>query len=205
MIDHMNKRSALKSITVFAMATGTAGLFSACSPKAPQFTAIDITGADYAKGFSLADHNGKIRTLQDFQGKVVMMFFGYTQCPDVCPTSMTEMAQVKQLLGKDGERIQGLFVTVDPERDKPEMLKEYMAAFDPTFLALVPTPEQLAVLAKDYKVYYKKVEGTTSTSYTMDHMAGNFIYDPQGKLRLFTRYGTKPELTAADIRQLLAD
>ncbi len=203
MIDCMNKRHALKSMTAFAMVTGTVGLFSACSPKAPQFSAIDITGADYAKGFSLADHNGKIRTLEDFQGKVVMLFFGFTQCPDVCPTSMTEMAQVKQLLGKDGERVQCLFVTVDPERDKPEMLKEYMAAFDPTFLALVPTPEQLAALAKDYKVYYKKVEGTTPTSYSMDHTAGNFIYDPKGKLRLFTRYGTKPELTAADIRQLL--
>jgi protein SCO1 len=200
----MNKRHALKSIAAFAIVTGTTGLLSACSPKALNFTAIDITGADYAKGFSLADHNGQIRTLQDFQGKIVMMFFGYTQCPDVCPTSMTEMVQIKQLLGKDGERIQGLFVTVDPERDKPEMLKEYMAAFDPTFLALVPKPEQLAALAKDYKVYYKKVDGSTPTSYTMDHTAGSYVYDTKGKLRLFTRYGTKPELTAADIRQLLA-
>ena len=176
---------------------------TACSPNAPQFTAIDITGADYAKDFALTDHNGQTRTLQDFQGKIVMMFFGYTQCPDVCPTSMAEMAEIKQLLGKDGERLQGLFVTVDPERDKPEMLKEYMAAFDPTFLALVPTPEQLAVLAKDYKVYYKKVDGPTPTSYTMDHTAGSYVYDTRGKLRLFTRYGTKPELTAADIKQLL--
>jgi protein SCO1/2 len=199
----MNKRNALKSITACAMLVGATGLFSACSPNAPQFTAIDITGADYAKGFSLTDHNGKTRTLQDFQGKIVMMFFGYTQCPDVCPTSMAEMAQIKQLLGKDGERVQCLFVTIDPERDKPEMLKEYMAAFDPTFLALVPTPEQLTVLAKDYKVYYKKVDGPTPTSYTMDHTAGSYVYDTKGKLRLFTRYGTQPELTAADIKHLL--
>lgn len=204
MIDAMKKRNALKSMAACAMLLGVAGLFTACSPNAPQFTAIDITGADYAKDFALADHNGQARTLKDFQGKIVMMFFGYTQCPDVCPTSMAEMAQIKQLLGKDGERVQGLFVTIDPARDKPEMLKQYMGAFDPSFLALVPTPEQLAVLAKDYKVYYKKVDGPTPTSYTMDHTAGSYVYDPRGKLRLFTRYGTKPELTAADIKQLLA-
>ena len=200
----MNKRTALKYLSGYAVMIGTTGLLSACSRDAPKYTAIDITGADYAKAFALTDHNGQARTLKDFQGKIVMMFFGYTQCPDVCPTSMTEMAEIKRLLGKDGERIQCLFVTIDPERDKPEMLKEYMAAFDPTFLALVPTPEQLAGLAKDYKVYYKKVDGPTPTSYTMDHTAGSYVYDTAGKLRLFTRYGTKPELTAADIRQLLA-
>jgi protein SCO1/2 len=199
----MNKRTALKYLSGYAAMIGTSGLLSACSPNALKFTAIDITGADYAKDFALTDHNGQARTLRDFQGKIVMMFFGYTQCPDVCPTSMAEIAEIKRLLGKDGERIQGLFVTVDPERDKPGMLKDYMAAFDPTFLALVPTPEQLTVLAKEFKVYYKKVEGPTPTSYTMDHTAGSYVYDPTGKLRLFTRYGTKPELTAADLRQLL--
>ncbi len=203
-IDRMNKRNAIKSITAGVMLLGAASFFSACSPNALKFTAIDITGADYAKDFSLTDHNGQTRTLKDFEGKVVMVFFGFTQCPDVCPTSMLEMAQIKQLLGKDGERVQGLFVTVDPERDKAEMLKEYMAAFDPTFLALVPTPEQLTALAKDFKVYYKKVDGPTPTSYTMDHTAGSYVYDTRGKLRLFTRYGTKPELTAADIRQLFS-
>jgi protein SCO1/2 len=189
-------------IATYALLAVAIGLFTACSPDGPKFTAIDITGADYAKDFALTDHNGQARTLKDFQGKVVMMFFGYTQCPDVCPTSMSEMAQIKQLLGKDGERLQALFVTIDPERDKPEMLKEYMAAFDPTFLALIPSPDKLAALAKDYKVYYKKVEGPTPTSYTMDHTAGSYVYDTKGKLRLFTRYGTKPELTAADLRIL---
>ena len=203
-IDRMNKRTALKSLAACVMLAGVPSLFMACSPNAPQFTAIDITGADYAKGFALIDHNGQARTLKDFQGKIVMMFFGYTQCPDVCPTSMAEMAEIKRLLGKDGDRVQCIFVTVDPERDKPEMLKEYMAAFDPTFLAMVPTPEQLAPLAKDYKVYYKKVDGPTPTSYTMDHTAGSYVYDTSGKLRLFTRYGTKPELTAADLKQLFA-
>ncbi|WP_296490511.1 SCO family protein [Rhodoferax sp.] len=199
----MNKRNALKSIAACVLLVGGAGSITACSPNAPKFTAIDITGADYAKDFALTDHNGQSRTLKDFHGKIVMMFFGFTQCPDVCPTSMVEMAQIKQLLGKDGDRLQGLFVTIDPERDTPEMLKEYMSAFDPTFLALVPTQEQLVVLAKDFKVYYKKVDGPTPTSYTMDHTAGSYVYDTNGRLRLFTRYGTKPELTAADLRQLL--
>lgn len=180
-----------------------ASLFVACKPNALTFTAIDITGADYAKDFALTDHNGQPRSLKDFQGKVVMMFFGYTQCPDVCPTSMAEMAEIKKLLGKDADRVQGLFVTIDPERDKPAVLKEYMANFDPTFLALYTTPEKTATLAKDYKVYFKKVDGPTATSYTMDHTAGSYVYDSTGKLRLFTRYGTKPELTAADIKQLL--
>jgi len=203
MIPLMTKRNTLKLIAVSAVALCAAGLFPACSQTGPSFTAIDITGADYAKDFSLTDHNGQLRTLKDFQGKIVMVFFGYTQCPDVCPTSMTEMVAIKKLLGADGDRLQGLFVTIDPERDKPEMLKEYMAAFDPTFLALLPTPDKLAVLAKDYKVYYKKVDGPTPTSYTMDHTAGSYVYDTQGKLRLFTRYGTKPELTTADLKILL--
>ena len=151
----------------------------------------------------MTDHNGQPRTLADFRGKVVMVFFGYTQCPDVCPTSMTEMVAIKKLLGPDGARLQGLFVTVDPERDKPEMLKAYMENFDPGFLALFTTPDKTAALAKDFKVYYKKVDGPTPTSYTIDHTAGSYVYDTTGKLRLFTRYNTPPEQTAADIRILL--
>ena len=134
---------------------------------------MDITGADYARDIPLTDHNGQKRSLQDFRGKVVVVFFGYTQCPDVCPTSMQELVEVKQMLGKDGDRLQGIFVTVDPERDKPEMLKAYMANFDPSFLALSGTPEQTAAVAKDFKIYYKKVDGKTPTSYTMDHSAGS--------------------------------
>jgi protein SCO1/2 len=200
----MDKRNALKTIAGYSLWMGSASLLSACSPDAVKFTAIDITGADYAQDFELTDHNGKLRSLKDFQGKVVMMFFGYTQCPDVCPTSMAEMAEIKRLLGKDGERIQCLFVSVDPERDKPEMLKAYMENFDPTFLALYTTPEKTALIAKQYKIYYKKVDGPTPTSYTIDHTAGSYVYDTMGKLRLFTRYGTKPELTAADVRVLLS-
>lgn len=174
-----------------------------CMDGKPQFKGVDITGADYARDFQLTDHNGQPRSMKDFKGKIVVMFFGFTQCPDVCPTSMTELAQVKQLLGKDGDKLQGLFVTVDPERDTPELLKAYMANFDPSFLALRGTPEQLAAMAKDYKVFYKKVEGKTPTSYTMDHSAASYVYDTQGRLRLYTRYGTGAAALASDIALLL--
>jgi len=182
---------------------GASGLLAACSESKPQFKSVDLTGADYAKDFQLTDHNGQPRSLKDFQGKVVVLFFGFTQCPDVCPTSMAELAQVKKLLGKDGDKLQGLFITVDPARDTPELLKAYMANFDPGFLALRGTPEQLAATAKDFKVYYKKVEGKTPTSYTMDHSAASYVYDTQGRLRLYTRYGTGAEALASDIRLLL--
>lgn len=200
----MNKRNALKTIASYAMLTGAAGYLTACSEKKQSFSAIDLTGADYARDFALTDHNGQARTLKDFVGKVVVMFFGYTQCPDVCPTSMAELVEVKRLLGKDGERVQGIFVTVDPQRDTPEVLKAYMTNFDPTFLALYATPEKLEALAKDYKVYFKKVAGTTPTSYTVDHSAGCYVYDTQGKLRLYTRYGSGAPALAADIKVLLS-
>jgi len=176
---------------------------AACSPDKPKFNAIDITGADYAKGFTLTDHNGQNRSLSDFKGKVVVLFFGYTQCPDVCPTSMAELAEVKRLLGADADKLQGIFVTVDPARDTAELLKAYMTNFDPTFMAFIPTPEQLAVVAKDYKIYYKKVDGKTPTSYTVDHSAGSYVYDTQGNLRLYSRYGVGPQVLAQDIQTLL--
>src|SRR5450759_968048 len=199
----MKKRNALKLIAAYAMMTGASVVISACSKKGPSFTAIDLTGADYAKDFALTDHNGQSRSLKDFVGKVVLLFFGYTQCPDVCPTSMAEMAEVKRLLGKDGARLQGLFVTVDPERDTPAVLKAYIANFDPTFLALYTTPEKLKTLAKDYRIYYKKVAGPSPDSYSMEHSAGCYVYDTRGKLRLYTRYGSGAAALASDIRLLL--
>ena len=199
----MNKRSTLKHLATLGLLAGAAGLISACSDKKQSFAAIDVTGADYARDFSLTDHNGQTRTIRDFSGKVVVLFFGYTQCPDVCPTSMAELAEVKKLLGKDGDRLQGLFITVDPQRDTTEVLKAYMTNFDPSFLALYTTPDKLVALAKDYKVYFKKVDGQTPTSYTMDHSAGSYIYDTQGKLRLYTRYGTGTAPLLADIKLLL--
>lgn len=199
----MNKRSAIQFLVAGALVAGAGGLLSACSEKKPQFAAVDITGADYAKDFQLADHNGQPRSLKDFKDKVVVLFFGYTQCPDVCPTSMAELAEVKKQLGADGARLQGVFVTVDPERDTPEVLKAYMTNFDPTFLALRGTPEQLAAMAKDYKIYYKKVDGKTPTSYTMDHSAASYVYDTQGRLRLYTRYGSGIPALLSDVQLLL--
>ena len=200
----MDKRNTFKRIAALVAISATSSLLTACFGKKLSFASIDVTGADYAKDFSLTDHNGKIRTIKDFAGKVVVVFFGYTQCPDVCPTSMAELAQIRKTLGKDGDRLQGIFITVDPDRDRPEVLRAYMGNFDPTFLALrTSTPEQLAALAKDFKAYYKKVEGTTATSYTMDHSAGSYVYDTKGQLRLYTRYGSGVAALTGDIRQLL--
>ncbi|MBS4038714.1 MAG: SCO family protein [Hydrogenophaga sp.] len=192
--------------TLLAAALAT-GLLAACSEQqgaAAPFAGIDITGADYATGFSLNDHNGQPRTLADFKGKVVLVFFGFTQCPDVCPTTLSEIAQLKQALGPDGERVQGIFISVDPERDTPAIMKEYMANFDPTFLALNAPLDQLPDVAKSFKIYYKKVEGKTPTSYTMDHSAGTYVYDPQGRIRLYHRYGSGVQGLIADVKQLLA-
>ena len=171
---------------------------------APQFRGVDITGAEYARNLSLPDQNGQPRTLADFKGKVTVVFFGYTQCPDVCPTTMVELAQVKKALGSDGERVQGLFVSIDPERDTPEILKAYMASFDPSFVALRGTPEQTLAVAKEFKVFYAKVPGKTEGSYTMDHTAGSYILDGNGKVRLFERYGGGVEALTADLKVLLS-
>ena len=177
---------------------------SGCFDNKPSFVSIDVTGADYARDFQLPDADGRERSLKDFAGKVVVVFFGYTQCPDVCPTTMNELAEIRKLLGKDGDRLQGVFVTVDPQRDTPEVLKAYLGNFDPSFVALRPTsPEQLAATAKAFKIYYKQVEGRTDTSYTMDHSAGSYVYDTKGQLRLFTRYGMGVKALAGDIEQLL--
>jgi protein SCO1/2 len=185
-------------------------LLSACSDKpadatASGFSGIDITGADYAKDFALTDHNGQRRTLADFKGKVVVVFFGYTQCPDVCPTSLGELAEAKRLLGPEGDNLQGLFVSVDPARDTPEVMKAYMASFDPSFLALHADPDKLPELAKAFKIYYKKVDGQTPTSYTMDHSAGSYVYDTQGRVRVYHRYGSGAPALAGDLKKLLGE
>lgn len=192
------------------LAATSAVFLGACSDKpadatASGFSGIDITGADYANGFSLIDHNGQARTLADFKGQVVVIFFGFTQCPDVCPTSMGELAEARRLLGPQGEKLQGLFISIDPERDTPEVMKAYMGSFDPSFLALYTTPEKLPELAKSFKVYYKKVDGKTPTSYTMDHSAGSYVYDTQGRVRLYHRYGTGAPALANDVKKLLAE
>ena len=193
------RRQALR----FLAATLVAGLLAACSPEALKFKSIDITGADYVKGFALADHNGVQRSLADFKGKAVVVFFGFTQCPDVCPTALADLAEVKRLLGPQGDKLQGIFVSVDPERDTPEVLKAYMANFDPGFLALRPSMDQLPDVAKGFKVFYKKVEGPTPTSYTIEHSAGSYVFDPQGRVRLYTRQAVGAQGLAEDIALLL--
>jgi protein SCO1/2 len=184
------------------VAMAVAGL-SACSPDKLQFKSIDITGADYARDFTLTDHDGQARSLKDFKGKVVVVFFGFTQCPDVCPTALADLAQVKRQLGPLGERLQGIFISLDPERDTPEVLKAYMGNFDPGFLALRPTLAQLPEVAREFKIFYKKNEGKTPGSYTLDHSAGSYVFDTSGKVRLYSRSGAGPELLTSDIALLL--
>ena len=169
----------------------------------PQFHATDITGADFGRSLALPDLDGRMRTLEDFKGKVTVIFFGYTQCPDVCPTTMAEIAEVKKLLGKDGERVQGVFVTIDPERDTPEVLRNYVASFDPGFIALRGTPDQTAAAAKEFKVFYAKVAGKSPGSYTMDHTAASYVLDTDARVRLFVRYGSEPTALASDLKALL--
>ena len=201
----------LRRTFVLAVAATTAALLAGCdklglpagAAKA-SFKGVDITGAEYARTLTLPDIAGQPRTLADFKGKVVVVFFGYTQCPDVCPTTMAELAQVKKSLGVDGEKVQGVFVTIDPERDKPEVLKAYMASFDPAFVALRGTAEQTLAAAKEFKAFYAKVPGKTEGAYTMDHTAGSYVFDAEGRVRLFVRYGGGADALAADLRALLA-
>ena len=167
------------------------------------FKAVDITGATYAQELDLPDTEGKRRHIAEFKGKLTVVFFGFTQCPDVCPTTMLELAQVKQALGADGEKVQGIFVSLDPERDTPEVLRAYVQNFNPSFIALRGTPEETQAIAKRFKVFYAKVPGKTEGSYSLDHTAGSFVFDTQGKIRLFTRYGGGAEALKHDLQLLL--
>jgi protein SCO1 len=169
------------------------------------FKAIDITGADYAREFELPDAEGNVRRLTDFKGKLVVVFFGFTHCPDVCPTTLLELAAVKKQLGAQGDKVQGVFITIDPERDTPPLLKAYVDNFGVGFVALRGTPEQTKALAKHFKVFYAKVPGKTEDSYTMDHTAASYVFDTQGRVRLFTRYGTGAEALVHDLKLLLAE
>ena len=192
------------------MAVMAAGL-AACDGKAPgaaarpSFKGVDITGAEYARTLALTDAGGQARTLADYKGKVVLVFFGYTQCPDVCPTTMAELAEIKRQLGADGARVQGIFVTVDPERDSAPLLKAYMANFGPDMVGLRGTPDEIKAAAKEFKVFFSKVPGKTATSYTVDHTAGSYVFDAKGKVRLFTRYGSGTQALIDDLKILLAE
>lgn len=197
----------MRSRRFFIIALG-AGALAGCDelglsgPGKLHFHGVDITGADFR--YELPDTNGRMRTNADFKGKVTVVFFGYTQCPDVCPTTMAELSQVRKLLGADGSRVQGVFITIDPERDTPEMLQAYVSAFDPNIVALRGTPEQTAAAAKSFKVFYGKSAGKAPGSYTMDHTAGSYVFDTQGRVRIFERYGAGgADGLAADVKALL--
>ena len=168
------------------------------------FVNTDITGIDYAQKFSLTDHQGQARTLEDFRGKLVLLFFGYTQCPDVCPTTLSEMAQVMKLLDKDADKVQVLFVTLDPERDTPALLSRYVPSFYPSFLGLVGDKAATDEVVKEFKLFVQKIPAKTGSGYTIDHTAGSYLFDTQGHIRLFIRHGQGAEPIAQDIRSLLS-
>jgi protein SCO1/2 len=178
-------------------------LLAACSPEAPTFKGADITGASFGRELALADHHGKARTLADFRGKAVVIFFGFTQCPDVCPTALSALAEAMRRLGPDAARVQVLFVTIDPERDTADLLSRYVPAFHPSFLGLRGDAEATARVAKEFKVLYQKVPGQTPDTYTMDHSAGLYLFDPQGRLRVFESHGQGAEAIAHDLREML--
>jgi protein SCO1/2 len=191
------------------LAGAAAALLAACdgggagSAKKANFKATDITGADYGKSLALTDPTGRARSLADWSGKVVVLFFGFTQCPDVCPSTLATMADVMKRLGPDADRVQVLFVTLDPERDTPAVLAPYVAAFDPRFLGLYGDKDTTAKTTRDFKVFFQRVPGKTEGTYSIDHTAASYVLDGKGRLRLYVRHQQTGEDIAADIRALL--
>ena len=194
---------ALRGLAAAVPALLAVFVLAGCGSGAPTFKGSDVTGTTYGRDFALTAADGKPRTLADFRGKVVVLFFGYTQCPDVCPTTLAELAEVMKELGSDAERVQVLFVTVDPERDTADLLGKYVPAFNPSFLGLYGDADATARTAKEFRVFYQKQPGTTPGTYTMDHSAGTFVFDPQGRLRVYVSYGQGPDVFVHDIRELL--
>jgi len=199
----------LDRVNVYAFLLGIFLLLglSGCNQQAAakKFHSTDITGVDFGKDFQLTDHTGKVRTLADFREKAVVMFFGYTHCPDVCPTTMSDLAQALNLLGKDADKVQVLFVTVDPARDTQALLASYVPAFNPGFLGLYGDEAATAKVAKDFRIFYQKHQGKNKQSYDVDHTAGTYVFDQSGKLRLFISYGQGAEIIAHDLRALFID
>ena len=178
-------------------------LLTACQKGKVGFLNTDVTGADFGRVLALTDHTGKPRTLEDFRGKLIVIFFGFTQCPDVCPTTMSEMAEVMRQLGARADQVQVLFVTIDPERDTAALLAQYVPAFDKRFLGLYGDAQATARVAKEFKVFYQKSPGSTPGSYSMDHTAGSYVFDPKGRLRLFVKHGQGAAPLVTDLGRLL--
>ncbi len=196
----------MNKLLLAGLLLGVLGVLAGCdtTAKVEAFKSTDITGADFGKDFHLTDHNGKDSSLADFKGKVVVLFFGYTHCPDVCPTTLAELAMVMKQLGEDAKKVQVLFVTVDPERDTPQLLAQYVPSFNPGFLGLYGDAAATAAVAKEFKIVYQKVAGSSPGNYTMDHSAGTYVFDQTGRLRLYASYGQGPTALSHDIRILLA-
>lgn len=182
------------------------GLLAACerSPVS-SFQGVDLSGASYARDFELLDTEGRTRRLADFRGKVLAVFFGFTQCPEICPTTMGEMKAVKEELGAQGADLLPIFISVDPERDTPELLRHYAAAFGPDFVALRGSLAQTEAAAREFKVYFKKVPSDSGQGYTVDHSAAVFLFDRQGRVRVYVRYGSGAQAMLLDVKQLLAE
>ena len=191
-----------KTIAAIMFVAGAAAL-AGCGPDFPKFQSSDVTGAGFGREFALTDHAGKPRGLADYGGRVVVLFFGYTQCPDVCPTTLAALAQAMKTLGPDAAKVQVLFVTVDPDRDTGELLATYVSAFDPSFVGLRGDAEAIARTAREFRIIYQKQPGRTPESYTVDHSAGTFVFDPKGRLRLYVGNGQGADVFAHDIRELL--
>jgi protein SCO1/2 len=191
----------MKKLFIFAFLL----MLTACNPakESVSFKATDITGADFSKTLTLTDHNGKLRSMSDFAGKVVVLFFGYTHCPDVCPTTMSDLKQTMKLLGEKSDEVQVLFVTVDPERDTQEVLAKFVPSFDKRFIGMRGNAEETADTLKNFKIFYAKVPGKSANDYTVDHSAGMYVFDKSGKIRLYMGYGQKPVEMVSDIKQLL--
>lgn len=180
-------------------------LASACSQEVPVFHATDLTGATFGRQLTLSDHNGQLRSLSDFQGKAVVVFFGYTACPDVCPGTLARFAEVMKSLGKDATRVQVFFVTLDPERDTADRMKTFVPWFHPTFIGLRGDTEQTRATAKEFRIFSARKDVSGAIGYVLDHSAGAYIYDPAGRLRLYVKDDARVEEIVADLRQLLAE
>jgi protein SCO1/2 len=195
----------LRRRRLLCLAPAAALLLAGCDSRALAFRNTDVTGADFGKGFELTDHTGQVRRLEDFRGKVLTIFFGFTHCPDVCPSTLAEMAEIMSRLGPLASQVQVAFITVDPERDTQDLLAQYVPAFHPSFIGLRGDEEATARTAKAFRVFYQKVKGKTPGSYTIDHTAGTYVLDRQGRLRLFVKHGAGPDPILADLRRLLAE
>jgi protein SCO1/2 len=193
----------LRKFAILLVALLSLSLASCGREQAQPFSSTDITGADFGTDFALADPSGQIRRLADYRGKVVVVFFGYTQCPDICPTTLHLLATVMKSLGDEANKVQVLFITLDPERDTPKLLAQYVPSFDPRFLGLYGDTATIAKTAKDFKVFYQKQPGSRADLYSIDHSAGSYVFDPKGRLRLYVGQADKPENVAADLKRLL--